>query len=75
MSVDYIGKVHWPGDVELGTGIQAVGKSSGRMGQALFNGDRCVGSAETVLVMVDEHTRKPCEIPEWVKNYLCGFSI
>lgn len=75
MAVDYIGEVHWPGDVEVGTGILAVGKSSCRMGQALFNGDRCVGSAETVLVMVDEHTRRPCEIPEWVRNYLGGFSI
>lgn len=75
MSVDFIGEVHWPSNVEVGTGLLAIGRTSCRMGQALFVGDRCVGSAETVLVVIDEDTRKPREIPEWVRNYLGGFSI
>lgn len=75
MCVDYLGEIHWPGDVEVGTGISSLGKSSCHMDQSLFSGDRCVGKAQTVLVMIDEETRKPREIPEWVRNHLAGFTI
>lgn len=59
LSIDYLGEVHWPGDIEIGTAIAAVGNASLRVSQALFLGGRCVATADNTLVMVDRETRRP----------------
>jgi acyl-CoA thioester hydrolase len=75
MSVDYLDEIHWPSDVDVGTGILEIGQASCRMGQALFIGERCVSVSESVLVMIDENTRKPLQIPEWVRSFFSNFNI
>jgi acyl-CoA thioesterase FadM len=37
------------------------------MGQGLFDGDRCVGIADTLLVLIDEAKRLPLPIPDAVR--------
>ncbi len=59
LSIDFLGEMHWPGDVEVGTAIAGVGNSSLRFDQALFVNGVCVATAENTLVMVDKATRKP----------------
>lgn len=59
LSIDYLGEVHWPGDIEIGTAIAAVGNSSLRVSQALFVAGRCVATADNTLVMVNRDTRRP----------------
>jgi acyl-CoA thioester hydrolase len=59
LSIDFLGEMHWPGDVEIGTAIAGVGTSSLRFDQALFVNGVCVATAENTLVMVDKTTRKP----------------
>lgn len=75
MTVNFLGEVHWPADIDVGTGVLAVGRTSCRVGQALFDGDRCVSSAESVLVLIDEASRKPRQIPECLRSWLTGFAI
>ena len=48
--VSYMGEVFHPGDVEVASGILRIGNSSWEIGQTMFQNDRCVGVATTVLV-------------------------
>lgn len=59
LSIDFLGEIRWPGEVEIGTAIAAIGNSSLRVSQALFVKGLCVATAENTLVMVDKATRKP----------------
>lgn len=56
--VDFRAEAQWPGSVEIGTRIRAIGRSSLTLEQAVFQKDTCVASGETVLVQMDEITRK-----------------
>lgn len=58
LALDYIGEILWPGRVDIGTRLKSVGRSSLTLEQALFQDDRLVARAESVLVQVDESTRK-----------------
>jgi len=59
LSIDFLGEMHWPGEVEIGTAIVGVGNSSLQLDQALFVKGVCVATAQNTLVLVDEATRKP----------------
>jgi acyl-CoA thioester hydrolase len=59
IAIDFLGEMHWPGDVEIGTAIARVGNSSIGLDQALFVKGVCVATAENTLVLVDKATRKP----------------
>jgi acyl-CoA thioester hydrolase len=59
LSIDFLGEMRWPGEVEIGTGIAAVGNSSLEVSQALFVNGVCVATSENTLVMVDKETHKP----------------
>ena len=48
--VSYMGEVFHPGDVEVASGILRIGNSSWEIGQTMFQNDRCVGVAASVLV-------------------------
>jgi len=56
--VDFRAEAHWPGSVEIGTRITSIGRSSLKLEQAVFQHGTCVASGETVLVQMDETTRK-----------------
>jgi acyl-CoA thioester hydrolase len=59
LSIDYLGEIRWPGEVEIGTAIDTVGNSSLRVSQALFVNGACVATAENTLVRVDKETHRP----------------
>jgi acyl-CoA thioester hydrolase len=59
--LNFRAEVTWPGSVEIGTRVASVGRSSIRMEQALFQDRRCVATAETAIVQMDERTR--CSSP------------
>jgi len=59
LSIDFLGEIRWPGEVEIGTAVTTVGNTSLRVHQALFVNGACVATAENTLVMVDKATRRP----------------
>jgi acyl-CoA thioester hydrolase len=59
ISIDFLGEMHWPGEVEIGTAVSRVGNSSIGLHQALFVDGRCVATADNTLVLIDKATRKP----------------
>ncbi len=59
ITINFLGEMHWPGEVEIGSAITRVGTSSLGLDQALFVKGECFATAENVLVLIDRATRKP----------------
>ena len=63
ITIEYMNEMHYPGDVEVGTLVRRIGKSSVTYGQAIFNNGKCAAVAESVMVMLDGKTRRPKALP------------
>jgi acyl-CoA thioester hydrolase len=53
MALDFLAEIKWPGRVDIGTRIAAIGRSSTTLDQALFQDGICVATATTVIVNVN----------------------
>lgn len=60
-------EVHWPGTVEIGTGVMRIGNSSVEFYQQLFQHGECVATAQSVIVQVDDETGKSAQLSEEAK--------
>ena len=58
LNLDFIGEITWPGLVEIGTRVAKIGTSSATLEQALFQNGACVARARTVIVQMNETTRR-----------------
>jgi acyl-CoA thioester hydrolase len=70
LEVNFIAEVNWPGEVMIGTGITRVGNSSMHVFQGLFQDGRCVATATTVIVQMNEATRKSHPLSDKARAYL-----
>src|SRR5215472_10713270 len=50
MTVSFLAESHWPGKVELGTGVMNIGTSSITVGSAAFKDGVCIAAAEMTVV-------------------------
>ncbi|PKU24864.1 acyl-CoA thioesterase [Telmatospirillum siberiense] len=62
--LDFRAEILWPGEVDIGTGVLSLGRSSFTLGQGLYVGERCVATAQTVMVLIDDATRRSTPLPE-----------
>ena len=72
LGVDFRAEILWPGEVAIGTRVTRVGSSSIRLAQALFQDDKCTATAETVIVQVDQTTKKSRQLSPAAVEYLTG---
>jgi len=72
LALDFLIEMSWPGRVEIGTRVLSIGRSSFTLGQGLFQGGRCVATAESVIVQMDEATRRSKPLPEDLVRRLEG---
>lgn len=70
LELDFRAELQWRDVVEIGTVPLAIGRSSFTLGQGLFAGARCVATARSVLVLMDEATRRPTPMPEELRARL-----
>lgn len=63
LRLDFRGEIRWPGTVDIGTRVARIGNSSLTLEQALFQDGSCVATAETVIVQMDEGTRRAHPLP------------
>ena len=66
MEVNYLKELHWPGNIEVGTGVAEFGRSSFSVEQAIFRDGICCASGRATLVCMDTATRKSRPVPEEV---------
>ena len=64
MEVDYMKELHWPGTIEVGTGIAEFGRSSFKAAQAIFRDGACAAMGRATLVCMDLKTRRATPLPE-----------
>lgn len=74
LSLDFLGEIRWPSEVSIGTTVLAIGRSSVTLGQGLFVDQQCVATAETVIVLTDNATRKSRPLPDHARAQLERFS-
>jgi acyl-CoA thioester hydrolase len=58
LEIDFRTELFFPGRVDIGTRVLAIGRSSFRLGQAVFNGDLCAATAACVMVLLDAESRR-----------------
>lgn len=70
LSLQLLAEVNWPGQVDIGTAVLKVGNSSVTLYQHLYQNDRCVATATTVIVQMNEETRRSHPLSESTKQFL-----
>jgi acyl-CoA thioester hydrolase len=72
VEVDYKAQLRFPGDFEIGIRGLKYGRTSFRLGQAVFQNGACLCTEEVVLVFMDRATRKPKPLSDkmlaWLKE-------
>ena len=69
LDIHFRAELHWPGTIEMGLGVSKLGRTSVTFDQVVFSNGRCVASAQSVTVLIDEATRKPTPLTaEVVRN-------
>ena len=59
MNVSFLAESHWPGQVELGSGVIRIGTSSITIGSAAFKDGNCITAAEMTVVHLKGRTPHP----------------
>ena len=64
LDIHFRAELRWPGTIEMGLGVAKFGRTSVTFDQVVFSEGRCVASAQSVTVLIDETTRKPAPLTE-----------
>ncbi len=75
LNLEFLEEITWPGQVDIGTGISKIGNSSIRIFQKLFQNAKCVANAETVIVQVDNGSRRSSPLTDDAKKTLSGWLL
>ncbi len=70
LDMHFRAELRWPGTIEMGLGVARFGRTSVTFDQVVFSEGRCVASAQSVSVLIDESTRKPTPLTdEILRNF------
>ncbi|MDC7228533.1 MAG: thioesterase family protein [Spirochaetales bacterium] len=58
LKLDFLNEINWPGEIEIGTVVKKIGRSSITLEQGLFQHAKYIAQAETVIVQMNNKTRK-----------------
>lgn len=72
LHLDFLGEIRWPGRVDVGTRVASIGKSSLTLEQGLFQEGVCVAMAKTVIVQMNEASRRSQGLTESTVQRLRG---
>lgn len=75
LTVGFHEQTHYPGEIRVGTGVLDLGRSSVTLGQGLFEGSRCVASAESVIVLLDGTSHRSVALPKAMRDALEGHRL
>ncbi len=72
LALDFLGEIHWPGSVVIGTAVQTIGTSSVTLEQVIFQDERCVARAQAVGVQIDTISREARPLTKATRAALGG---
>ena len=64
LDIHFRAELRWPGTIEMGRGVTKFGRTSVTFDQVVFSEGKCVASAQSVSVLIDEITRKPTPLTD-----------
>lgn len=70
VTVDFLNEIHWPGKVDIGLKVTRLGKSSVTFLQAIFQHDQLVSTSTSVIVHVNNKTKKSSPLNKKAKDIL-----
>jgi acyl-CoA thioester hydrolase len=70
LELDFRGELYYPGTIDIGTRVLAIGRSSFRLGQGIFASERCAATAECVMVLLDPKTHKAKPLTPHLRQWL-----
>ncbi|MBB4313888.1 acyl-CoA thioesterase [Roseospira marina] len=73
--LDFVAEARYPADVDIGSRVLHIGRTSCVIGQGLFIGDRCFGAAENVCVWADTGAGRSRPMPEPVRAALADYLV
>jgi acyl-CoA thioester hydrolase len=59
LNLKFLNEIVWPGTIDIGTGIVNIGSSSVKIFQQLYQNEKCVASAETIIVQTKNNKSVP----------------
>jgi len=59
LDMHFRAELRWPGTIEMGLGLVKFGRTSVTFDQVVFSNGKCVASAQSVSVLIDEVSHKP----------------
>lgn len=74
-NINLMAEINWPGTVEIGTGIKKIGGSSITFTHGLYQNGQMVALAETIIVQMDEKTRKSKPLSHETREALEKFLV
>ena len=75
MEVDYMKELHWPANIEIGTGVAEFGRTSFKAAQVIFRDGVCAARGLATLVCMDLKTRKATPLPQAAIERLSPWKI
>jgi acyl-CoA thioester hydrolase len=75
LTLRFLSEVNWPGMIDIGTGVTKVGNSSLGLYQGLFQDGHCVATAETVIVQIDDRSRKSSQLTDDARAFLKQYEL
>jgi acyl-CoA thioester hydrolase len=70
LDMHFRAELRWPGTIEMGLGLVKFGRTSVTFDQVVFSEGRCIASAQSVSVLIDEAMHKPSPLTaEIVRNF------
>lgn len=74
LKADFSAQLQFPGRVRTGTRVKRIGRSSLTTVQGMFDGDTCVGTLETTMVLVDRSVERGTPVPDDLREGLTRLS-
>jgi acyl-CoA thioester hydrolase len=71
--IEMVGETFWPGMVDIGTRVSKLGQSSVELDQAMFQDERRVATAKSVIVFYDERNHRSRALSPTTLQYLSSF--
>ncbi|MGA0097374.1 MAG: acyl-CoA thioesterase [Bacilli bacterium] len=75
VTLELIQEIHWPGKVDIGTGILRIGNSSLVVGANLYQDGKLVATSETIVVQVNNKTHRSQVLLEASKEHLHAYLL
>ncbi len=67
---DFLAQLHYPAQLEVGTRVTRIGRSSMQIEHAVFSGDIAYGALHATVVWFDYTTQKAVAVPETVRAFI-----